>query len=546
MRHTSITCTIGPSTELPEMLEKMIRGGMNVARLNMSHATHEWTREVFQRVRVASEMAGIPCAIMMDTQGPAIRTGDLPIPLELKPGDIFEFTVKGAQSEEEKSVDVNYPNLVRDIHEGDTVLVDNGVIRLRVLQKLHRRMRCEVPTEGELGSRRHVNLPGVKINMPSITEKDRHDIELGISLGIDFIALSFVRERKDIVKLREMLSARNSDAKIIAKIEDEQAVVNLVDLIDAADGIMVARGDLGIECPYEELPIIQRRTVKACIRYGKPVIVATQMLDSMVHAPAPTRAEASDVATAVYDGADCLMLSAESASGDFPIESVVMMDRIITQVEQDEQYLLNLKASRQHPENTTNDAISAAARQVAHTVGAPAIVTYTTSGSTTLRAARERPALVSMQTHPGRFRSRPSGWAGRFERREHPLRPPGRRRRSARRPFVPGRPLRSASRGAGDRSGIEREHHSRRGVLFGGTSGPGRWDSRRRPGRCALALAPALAASARARLASRLRRDGQQPAPGGSLGTGRDPCRAAVRPREVTTEAVAEEGAAGR
>src|SRR5580698_787962 len=168
------------------MLEKMIGGGMNGARLNMSHATHEWTREIFQRIRTVSQKTGIPCAIMMDTQGPSIRTGDLPIPLELKPGDIFEFTVKGAQSEEVKSVDVNYPNLVNDIHEGDTVLVDNGVIRLRVLQKLHRRMRCEVLTEGELGSRRHINLLGVLFSVTATTEKDRQDIELGISLGVDF------------------------------------------------------------------------------------------------------------------------------------------------------------------------------------------------------------------------------------------------------------------------------------------------------------------------------------------------------------------------
>jgi pyruvate kinase len=333
MRHTKITCTIGPNTESAEMLEKMIQAGMNVARLNMSHATHEWTREVFQRIRAASEKVGIPCAIMMDTQGPAIRTGDLPIPLELKPGDIFEFTVKGAQSEEEKSVDVNYPNLVKDIHEGDTVLVDNGVIRLRVLQKLHRRMRCEVLTEGELGSRRHVNLPGVKINMPSITEKDRHDIDLGISLGIDAIALSFVRERKDIEELRQILNARSCDARIIAKIEDQQAVENLFDLVDAADGIMVARGDLGIECPYEELPIIQRRTVKACIRYGKPVIVATHMLESMIENPMPTRAEVTDVANAVYEQADSVMLSGETTVGKYPLECLEVLDRIAQRIE---------------------------------------------------------------------------------------------------------------------------------------------------------------------------------------------------------------------
>jgi pyruvate kinase len=333
MRHTKITCTIGPSTESPEMLAKMIQAGMNVARLNMSHATHDWTREIFYRIRAASERVGIPCAIMMDTQGPAIRTGDLPIPLELRPGDIFEFTVKGAQSEEEKSVDVNYPNLVKDIHEGDTVLVDNGVIRLRVLEKLHRRMRCEVLTEGELGSRRHINLPGVKISMPSITEKDRHDIELGISLGVDLIALSFVRERKDVEELRGMLAARDCDAKIIAKIEDQQAVTNLHDLIDAADGIMVARGDLGIECPYEELPIIQRRTVKACIRYGKPVIVATHMLESMIENPMPTRAEVTDVANAVFEQADSVMLSGETTVGKYPLECLAVLDRIALRIE---------------------------------------------------------------------------------------------------------------------------------------------------------------------------------------------------------------------
>jgi len=333
MRHTKITCTIGPSTESSEMLEKMIRAGMNVARLNMSHATHEWTHEIFQRVRNASQKVGMPCAIMMDTQGPAIRTGDLPIPLELKPGDIFEFTVKGAQSEEEKSVDVNYPNMVNDIHEGDTVLVDNGVIRLRVLQKLHRRMRCEVLTEGELGSRRHINLPGVKISMPSITEKDRQDIDLGISLGVDFIALSFVRERKDVQELREILAARDSDIRIVAKIEDQQAVVNLFDLIDAADGIMVARGDLGIECPYEELPIIQRRTVKACIRYGKPVIVATHMLESMIENPMPTRAEVTDVANAVFEQADSVMLSGETTVGKYPLECLEVLDRIAQRIE---------------------------------------------------------------------------------------------------------------------------------------------------------------------------------------------------------------------
>lgn len=333
MRRTKIICTIGPSTESPEMLEKMIAAGMNVARLNMSHATHEWTGQIVQHIRAAAGKLGQPCAIMMDTQGPAIRTGELPLPLHLKPGDVFEFTVKGARSEEEKSVDVNYPNLINDIQEGDTVLVDNGVIRLKVLEKLHRRMRCEVLTEGELGSRRHINLPGVKISMPSITEKDRCDIALGIKLGVDLVALSFVRERKDIEQLRQMLRAGGGEAKIIAKIEDQQAVTNLYDLIDASDGIMVARGDLGIECPYEELPIIQRKTVKACIRYGKPVIVATHMLESMIENPMPTRAEITDVANGVFEQADALMLSGETTVGKYPLECIEVLNRIAQRIE---------------------------------------------------------------------------------------------------------------------------------------------------------------------------------------------------------------------
>ena len=333
MRRTKIICTIGPSIESPQMLEKMIAAGMEVARLNMSHATHEWTRQEFERVRKAAERVGRPCAIMMDTQGPAIRTGDLPLPLHLKPGDVFELTVKGAHSEEEKSVDVNYPNLVNDIQIGDTVMVDNGVIRLKVLEKLHRRMRCEVLTEGELGSRRHINLPGVKISMPSITEKDRQDIALGLSLGTDLIALSFVRERKDVEELRELLREANAETKVISKIEDQQAVENLFDLIDASDGIMVARGDLGIECPYEELPIIQRRTVKACIRHGKPVIVATHMLESMIENPMPTRAEVTDVANAVFEQADAIMLSGETTVGKYPLECVEVLNRIAERIE---------------------------------------------------------------------------------------------------------------------------------------------------------------------------------------------------------------------
>lgn len=333
MRRTKIIATLGPATESAVMLEKMMQAGVNVLRLNMSHATHDWTRAIVPLIRETAARLGQPCGILMDTQGPAIRTGELPIPLDLDPGDVLELTVKGAMSEEEKSVDVNYANLVNDIHEGDTVLVDNGVIRLRVLEKLHRRIKCEVLTEGELGSRRHINLPGVNISLPAITDKDRRDIELGIELGVDFIALSFVREKKDVEDLRQMLRERESRQRIIAKIEDQRAVENRFELIEAADGIMIARGDLGIEVPYEELPIIQRRLVKACIRYGKPVIVATHMLESMIENPMPTRAEVTDVANAVFEEADAIMLSGETTVGKYPLECVEVMNRIAERIE---------------------------------------------------------------------------------------------------------------------------------------------------------------------------------------------------------------------
>src|SRR6185503_1535722 len=233
--------------------------------------------------------------IMMDTQGPAIRTGDLSVPLDLQPGQKFTLTVRGERSEEERSVDVNYANFVDDIDIGDVVLIDNGAIEMKVLAKAGNKVECEVLTEGKLGSRRHINLPGVKVSLPALTAKDIKDVMLGLELGVDLIALSFVREARDLLQLKELFQ-QGRKPLVLAKIEDQQAVTNLDEIIREADGIMVARGDLGIEIPYEELPIVQRRIVKACLRVGKPVIVATHMLESMIESPMPTRAEVTDVA----------------------------------------------------------------------------------------------------------------------------------------------------------------------------------------------------------------------------------------------------------
>src|SRR5205809_7944813 len=304
MRRTKIICTLGPATEKTDVLRQLIQRGADVLRLNMSHATLEWAREIVPRIRRLAQTAGRPVAILMDTQGPAIRTGDLKTELHLKPGDILEFTVRGAKSKEAYSVDVNYDGLINDINEGDTVLVDNGVIHLLVLEKRENRIRCKVITPGTLGSRRHINLPGVRVNLPPLTQKDLGDIALGMEMKVDFIALSFVRQRSDLEELRKLLAQKKSKAQVMAKIEDQSAVRLIHEIIAASDGIMVSRVDLVIEWPIEELPIMQRKIVKLCVRLGKPVVVATHMLESMMHNPLPSRAEITDVANAGFEQAD--------------------------------------------------------------------------------------------------------------------------------------------------------------------------------------------------------------------------------------------------
>jgi pyruvate kinase len=333
MRKTKIICTLGPATESPEMLREMIKAGANIFRLNMSHATHDWVRTIVPRIRaVATELDQV-VGILMDTQGPAIRTGDLPTKLTLKPGEVFEFTVRGEKSEEAQSVDVNYDGLVDDISVGDTVLVDNGVIHMRVLSKEGSRIKCMVLTEGVMGSRRHINLPGVKVNLPPLTEKDLADVAVGAEMHVDFVALSFCREAADILALKKVLWQHDSKARTVAKIEDQTAVKNIDSIIEHADAVMVARGDLGIECPMEELPIIQRRIVKHCLRLGKPVITATHMLESMIQNPVPTRAEVTDVANAVFEQADAIMLSGETTTGRYPVECVRVLVKVAARTE---------------------------------------------------------------------------------------------------------------------------------------------------------------------------------------------------------------------
>src|SRR6266700_2069659 len=333
MRRTKIIAPLGPATDSSEMIGHLIAAGVNVFRLNMSHAPHDWVNRVVLDIRAAAQVRQVSVGIMMDTQGPAIRTGDLPAALDLKPGEKFTLTVRGERSEEQHSVDVNYENFVKDIDVGDVVLVDNGAIQMKVLAKEGNKVECEVLTEGTLGSRRHINLPGVKVSLPALTAKDLADVEVGLRAGVDYIALSFVREAKDIQQLKAVVERGQHRPFIVAKIEDQQAVKNLQEIVAEADAIMVARGDLGIEVPYEELPIIQRKIVKTCLRVGKPVIVATHMLESMIESPMPTRAEVTDVANAVFEQTDAIMLSGETTVGKYPLQCIEVFDRIARRIE---------------------------------------------------------------------------------------------------------------------------------------------------------------------------------------------------------------------
>jgi pyruvate kinase len=387
MRNTKIIATLGPATDSPEMLGRLIEAGVNIFRLNMSHAPHDWTRRVVADIRAAAAARNAMAGILMDTQGPAIRTGDLPVPLRLKPGQKFTFTVRGAKSEEEYSVDVNYAGFIDDINVGNVVLVDNGAIQMKVLAKSGNKVECQVLTDGQLGSRRHINLPGVRVSLPALTEKDIADVKLGLEIGVDFIALSFVRTAKDIRELRKLVRSAAHRPLLIAKVEDQEAVKNIEAIVQQADAIMVARGDLGIEVPYEELPIIQRRIVKICLRIGRPVIVATHMLESMIHAPMPTRAEVTDVANAVFEQADAIMLSGETTVGKYPLKCIEVFDRIARRIE------LSGGANYWQQAELTDprEKIAKSAVVMANELRAAAILTLIRSGSMTRYISWLRP-----------------------------------------------------------------------------------------------------------------------------------------------------------
>ena len=336
-RQTKLIATIGPSTESEEQIEQLIKNGVDVCRLNMAHADHDWVHMISKRIRKVGTRLNREPAIMMDVKGPEIRTGYLKTPIEIKVGDIldiiFEAQPVPPQAEGVWKIEVNYDKLSEHIKAGDTILLDNGLIPLKVIESSPKNIRCKVMQDAKLKSRRHVNLPGVETGLPSLTQKDRKDSLVGIECKHDFFALSFTRDADAIDLFRSFLKENGSDANIIAKIEDQQGVSNLSEIVSASDAIMIARGDLGIECAFEDLPIIQRKTVGVCLANGKPVIIATHLLESMIDSPVPTRAEISDVANAVNEGADCLMLSGETTMGKQPISCVNLINRIASRIE---------------------------------------------------------------------------------------------------------------------------------------------------------------------------------------------------------------------
>lgn len=375
-RHTKIICTVGPACDTTRTLKEMALAGMNVARLNFSHGDHESHLMAVRRIKSLNQKLNHPISILVDLQGPEIRTGELEHALDLKVGETFSLSIRPVTDPEERSVHVDYQSLVSDMKAGDKITVDNGLINLEVLEVNENRLLCRVIDGGKLGSRKHINLPGIRVNLPSITEKDKRDIAFAIEHELDFIALSFVRSPNDVLEARKLVEDGDANIKLIAKIENQEGVDNFSEILAVADGIMVARGDLGVEVDFRELPVIQRRIVSECTRVGKPVIVATHLLESMRDAPMPTRAEVTDVATAVYEQADAIMLSGETASGQHPVKCVEVMDGIAKRIEREPG--LNFYLSRA-PDGAREELARSACR-IADSLGSPAIVVVTRRG----------------------------------------------------------------------------------------------------------------------------------------------------------------------
>ena len=387
-RKTKIVATLGPASFSPEQLKSLFEAGADVFRINMSHTSHERLAELHGRVRALEREDGRPIGILADLQGPKLRLGQLAGgPRELRTGTRVGL-ILDARSDDSEAIPIPHPEVFAALRQGDGLLIDDGKIRLKIESIGPKAADAVVVMGGTVRDRKGVNLPDTVLPIPALTAKDRSDLDAALNLGVDWVALSFVQRPDDVAELKKLVSGK---AAVLSKIEKPKALEWLSEILDLTDALMVARGDLGVELPLETVPIRQKEIVSAARRLGKPVVVATQMLESMIEAAVPTRAEVSDVATAIFDGADAVMLSAETAAGKHPVEAVAMMDRIACAVETGPLFQSFMDAQRCAPEETTPDAIMAAVHQVTHTMHARAIVCWTKSGSTGLRAARERP-----------------------------------------------------------------------------------------------------------------------------------------------------------
>ncbi|HUN47439.1 MAG TPA: pyruvate kinase [Stellaceae bacterium] len=387
-RAAKVVATLGPASSTPAQIAALFAAGVDVFRLNFSHGTQEDHKARLDAIRALEAETGRPVGVMADLQGPKLRLGTFAAgKITLTQGQHFRLDLDKTPGDQNRAP-LPHPEIFAALEPGAELLLDDGNVRLKVESCGKDFAETTVMAGSALSDRKGVNVPGVVLPLSALTPKDRSDLAYALQLGVDWVALSFVQRPEDVAEARKLIGGK---AGVLVKLEKPAAIGRLDEIVELTDAVMVARGDLGVEMPPEDVPPIQRQIVQACRIAGKPVIIATQMLESMVRLPVPTRAEASDVATAIYEGADAVMLSAETASGAYPIEAVAMMDRIVRRVEADPNFRAAMLSTHPEPEHTASDAISAAASQVAHTIGAAAIVSYTTSGATALRAARERP-----------------------------------------------------------------------------------------------------------------------------------------------------------
>ncbi|MEJ8306941.1 pyruvate kinase [Saccharibacillus sacchari] len=413
MRRTKIVCTIGPASESLSNTKKLIMAGMNVARMNFSHGDFEEHGNRIKNIRQASQELGKSVALLLDTKGPEIRTGKIAVePLDLVEGENITLTTEEIAGDKNR-LSVSYADLPKDVSVGSTILIDDGLIGLTVTKVEGTEIECHIVNGGQIKSRKGVNVPGVSISLPGITEKDTNDIVFGIEQGVDFIAASFVRKASDVLEIRELLKKHNAEhIQIISKIENQEGVDNLDEILEVSDGLMVARGDLGVEIPAEDVPIVQKQMIEKCNRAGKPVITATQMLDSMQRNPRPTRAEASDVANAILDGTDAIMLSGETAAGKYPVESVQTMSRIAEKAESTINNREILKKQSEAQQKSVTESISQSVAHAAWNLDVKAIVTSTQSGTTARMISKYRPVapIIAVTTQEQTLRALALSW----------------------------------------------------------------------------------------------------------------------------------------